>query len=68
MAHPFTIVGELRLPSALLESHDMEAIERLLHAAGVFPGQAQDRRWRMDHERPGGYVLSYTVALAPEEA
>ena len=71
MPRPVTITGELRLPAAFLQGQAMDAIERLLHDAGLLPREARERRWRMDPEAPGGYVLAFTVVLpwphAPEE-
>jgi hypothetical protein len=34
------------------------------------PVEARERRWRMDAETPGGYVLQYTFAVVavPEES
>ena len=61
-----TIQGELRLPAAFLHGQAMDAIEHQLCAAGLLPAQAQLRRWRMDPEAPGGYVLAFTCVL-PEE-
>ena len=66
MSQPLTIQGELRLPAALLYDQPMDAIERLLHDAGLLPVEARERRWRMDPEAPGGYVLAFTCVL-PEE-
>ena len=66
MSQPVTIQGELRLPAALLQGLAMDAIEHQLCDAGLLPLQAQQRRWRMDLEAPGGYVLAFTVVL-PEE-
>ena len=65
---PVTIQAELRLPAVLLQGRDMDAIEQRLQAAGLLPMQAQQRRWRMDAEHPGGYVLTYEVTLTLEDA
>ena len=68
MPQPMTIQGESRLPAALLYDQAMDAIERQLHEAGLLPAQAHERRWRMDPEAPGGYVLAFTVELPLEES
>jgi hypothetical protein len=58
-----TIHGELRLPATFLRGQPMDDIERLLQALGVLPAQPQQRRWRMDPDAPGGYILEYDVTL-----
>jgi hypothetical protein len=63
MTPPVTLQGELRLPSAFLQRGDMEEIERQLQSYGLLPVQAKDRRWRMDPDAPGGYLLQYTFVL-----
>ena len=63
MAYPVTIQGELRLPGAFLHGQDMDAIEHLLQDYGLLPAQVRERRWRMDPETPGGYVLAFSYAL-----
>ena len=45
----------------------MDAIEHRLHGYGLLPVQAQQRRWRMDPEAPGGYVLAFSCVLPEEE-
>jgi hypothetical protein len=60
-----TIQGELRLPPGFLHGESMDVIERWLQAHGLVPAAAQSRTWRMDAERPGGYIMSYTFALPP---
>ena len=67
MPLPITIQAELRLPAALLQGRDMDAIEQHLQSAGLLPAQAQRRRWRMDAEHPGGYVLMFEMTLVCEE-
>lgn len=65
MASPITIQGELRLPQAFMHDKHMHEIERSLQGYGLLPMHAQERRWRLDHEHPGGYVLTFTCALVP---
>jgi hypothetical protein len=67
MTPPVTIQGELRLPAAFLQGQDMDAIELRLLGYGLLPKGARERRWRMDAENPGGYVLLFTFALVPIE-
>ena len=67
MAQLATIQGELRLPATFLQGRDMEAIEHQLRDWGLLPSTARERRWRMDPEAQGGYVLAFTVALPGEE-
>ena len=67
MPQPVTIQGELRLPAALLYDQAMDAIERQLHGYGLLPVTAVSRRWRMDPEAPGGYVLAFSFVLPEEE-
>ena len=67
MAQLATIQGELRLPAVLFQGRDMDTLEQQLRAWGLLPVAAQARRWRMDPEAPGGYVLAFTVALPGEE-
>ena len=63
MPIPLTIQGTLRIPRAFLQDLPMDAIERRLQAYGLVPIQATDRRWRLDHDAPGGYILTYTFVL-----
>lgn len=63
MPTPVTITGELRLPAAFMQERSMEEIEQQLCDAGVLPAQAQERRWRMDHDYPGGYILMFTLVV-----
>ena len=63
MTQPITLQGELRLPSAFLQMRDVEVIERQLQSYGLLPVQAEERRWRMDPDAPGGYLLQYTFVL-----
>lgn len=62
-----TIQAELRLPAAFMHDKHMEEIECHLQDAGLLPAQARERRWRMDAEHPGGYVLTFTCVLVSEE-
>ena len=66
-----TIEAELRLPGALLQGRDMDAIEHQLQAYRVLPAEAEQRRWRMDPDAPGGYILTYVLvvprATGPQE-
>jgi hypothetical protein len=64
-----TIQGELRLPPGFLHGEPMDVIEHWLQAHGLVPAAAHPRTWRMDHERPGGFIVSYVFALpqAPKE-
>jgi hypothetical protein len=57
------IQGELRLPAAFLQGQEMDVIERRLYKYGMLPVQARARRWRMDAENSGGYILQYTLEL-----
>lgn len=59
-----TIQSELRLPAAFMHDKHLPEIEGQLEDYGLMPLEAQNRRWRMDHEHPGGYVLTFTFALA----
>ena len=66
MAIPITFQGELRLPATFLRAtpeFNMEEIEWQLQRYGLLPVQAQDRRWRMDPDTPGGYLLQYAFVL-----
>ena len=68
MVQLVTLQVEVRLPAALLQGRAMDAVEQELRDWGLLPRQAQERRWRMDPEAPGGYVLAFTVAYPVEEA
>ena len=68
MVQLVTLQGELRLPAAFLQGRDMEAIEHQLRDWGLLPSTARERRWRMDPEAPGGYVLAFTVTLPLEDS
>lgn len=61
---PLTIQGELRLPAAFMHDKHLDAIEHQLQAAHLLPVAVQERRWRLDPERPGGYIFTFTVVLA----
>lgn len=63
MTPPLTIHGELRLPAAFMHDKHLEELERQLQGYGLLPLTVQDRRWRLDPESPGGYVLQYTCVL-----
>lgn len=64
MTQPLTIQGELRLPQAFMQGRIMDAIEQDLQGYGLLPPRARERRWRLDHEHPGGYVLMFTLAVS----
>jgi hypothetical protein len=64
VAGPVTIQGELRLPAPFLQGREMDVVERELQGYGLLPGQVGERRWRMDPEAPGGYILAFTCALS----
>lgn len=66
MAVPLTIQGELRLPGTFLQGRDMDVIEGQLYAYGLLPVQAEQRRWRMDPDVPGGYIMTYVCVLPAE--
>ena len=63
-----TLQGELRLPATFLHGRVMDAVEQELRDWGLLPRQAQERRWRMDPDAPGGYVLAFTCVLPLEES
>lgn len=62
MAEPLTLHGELLVPAPLMHHCQPADVERVLHDVGLLPLEAQERRWRVDAERPG-YVLTFTVTL-----
>jgi hypothetical protein len=56
---------EVSVPRACYETlGDYHAVTRFLRAAGVFPHEAQEVRWRQDVER-GGYLVSYSIPVTP---
>jgi hypothetical protein len=61
-----SIQGELRVPSGCMQGGNMEDVERLLQEAGLMPATVTERRWRLDHDSPGGYIVSF-VWTVPEE-
>lgn len=63
MRELLTIQGELHLPGVFMHDKHLEEIERQLCDYGLMPVQARERRWRLDHESPGGYVLSFRFPL-----
>lgn len=65
MTVPLTVQGELRLPAAVLQGQPPSEVERRLQGYGLVPAQASERRWRIDTDTPGGYVLTYTYVLSP---
>lgn len=64
MTVPVTITGELWLPAAFMHDKHLDQIEAQLQAAHLLPVAVQERRWRLDAERPGGYIFTFTVVLA----
>jgi hypothetical protein len=48
-------------------THGRAVLEQDLRNAGLLPAHAEQCRWRMDTDCPGGYVLTYTVVLAHHE-
>lgn len=63
MSQPVTIAGELRLPAAFMHDKHLVELEHQLQTAGLLPGNAQNRRWRLDVESPGGYILMFTCVV-----
>jgi hypothetical protein len=57
-----TITVELHIPAALVA---MDIIEKVLRANGFIPEHAEQLRWRLDTDTPGGYVLSYVCEVRP---
>ena len=67
MPQPVTIQGELRLPAALLYGQAWTPSNASSTATACSRSQARARRWRMDPEAPGGYVLAFSFVLPEEE-
>jgi hypothetical protein len=62
--HPLSMIAvELHIPAALVA---MDTIEKVLRANGLIPDHAEQLRWRLDTDTPGGYVLMYLCALRQE--
>lgn len=60
-----TIECELRLPAAFLHDKHLDDITQLLRHAGVLPVAVQECRWRLDTDRPGGYIVMFSVRVSP---
>jgi hypothetical protein len=56
------ITVELHIPAALVA---MDTIEKLLRANGFIPEHAEQLRWRLDTDTPGGYILTYVCEVRP---